>query len=252
MIEAASKAHPLVAADPARFEDHVLARAPPDAEALARLHAADLWLAFASAEGDAAALRAFDESCLLPISSQLHSTRTPPEELRQALRERLLVAEPDRPPRIAAYAGRGPLASWVRVAALRLLVNLERGASERRQAEGDLGSLAVIDPEVALLKARYKSALEQSLRLAFSTLEPQERTLLRQYFVESLSIDRLAPLYGIGRSTAARRLASARARLLRETMRALRQTHAIAGHEVKSLLHLVRSQLQLSLASLMR
>jgi RNA polymerase sigma-70 factor (ECF subfamily) len=156
-----------------------------------------------------------------------------------------------RPPRIAEYAGRGSLASWVRVAALRMVLNLNRDLREPRAPDEAPDSVAAIDPELALLKARYRGALEQALRDAFAGLEPQQRTLLRQRFVDGLSIDHIAPLHGVHRATAARHLAAARAGLLAETLRELRRAHAIPPSELKSLLRLVRSELSLSLRTLM-
>src|SRR5262249_26465617 len=79
------------------------------------------------------------------------------DEVRQALRVRLLVAPEGGRPRIADYAGRGPLRAWVGVAALRVALNLKRAAAP---AGGDL--LAELgtrepDPELRHLKKVYRA-----------------------------------------------------------------------------------------------
>ena len=57
--------------------------------------------------------------------------------MRQRLRERLFVGSDGEPARLASYSGRGPLGTWVRIAAIRLALNLrrsERDASLRADA----------------------------------------------------------------------------------------------------------------------
>jgi RNA polymerase sigma-70 factor (ECF subfamily) len=249
MFDRGRAAHPEVALDRRAFEQHVLAHAAGGE--LEKRNGPDLFLACACAQGEAAALATFDAALLGPLVARLRARILPRDDLEQELRQRLLIGSDGRPPRIAEYAGRGSLASWVRVAALRLVLNLNRDQREANPADDPTESVAAIDPELALLKARYRAALQQALHTAFAALEPQERVILRQRFVDGLSIDHLAPLHGFHRATAARRLATARARLLSETVRELKLSHAIPSNELKSLLRLVRSELSLSLRSLM-
>src|SRR5262249_3528612 len=136
------------------------------------------------------------------------------DEVRQRLRERLLVASGDGPPRIGQYSGRGALGAWVRVAALRVASNLARG--EREHDTLDDGALAgnfAAVPELPVLESRSRGAFRAAFRAAFAALEPGERTLLKLHFVDGLSVRKLIPILGVSSATVGRRLLAAQARL---------------------------------------
>jgi RNA polymerase sigma-70 factor, ECF subfamily len=76
-------------------------------------------------------------------------------------------------------------------------------------------------------------------------LSQEERKLLRLHFAQGLTIDQLGLVYDVHRSTTARWIASARAKILRELQQhALDQGLLSAGEPVSTLLD---SQLHLSL-----
>src|SRR5262245_1604752 len=82
------------------FLDKIGAEPP---EVAPSLHAEDLYLACACAAGNAAALAAFDARYLGQVKVFLGRMKPPPtlvEEVKQALRVRLLVAPPGGLPRI--------------------------------------------------------------------------------------------------------------------------------------------------------
>jgi RNA polymerase sigma-70 factor (ECF subfamily) len=81
------------------------------------------------------------------------------EEVLQALRRRLLVAEPSAAPRIATYRGTAPLVTWMRAAALRVAVDLRRGRKHHQTLDPEL-PLAGPDPEARYLKLRYASEVK--------------------------------------------------------------------------------------------
>ena len=56
------------------------------------------------------------------------------DEVMQALFEKLLVPRDGEPARLTSYAGRGPLAGWVGVAAQRMALGLRRGESAQARA----------------------------------------------------------------------------------------------------------------------
>src|SRR4051812_47742715 len=85
--------------------------------------ASDLYLAWACAEGDAAALAHFERAFLTQVDlyvRRLGLEAHVVDELRQGLRIHLLVAESGGEPRVGKYSGRGPLGAWVRIVAVRL------------------------------------------------------------------------------------------------------------------------------------
>lgn len=162
----------------------------------------------------------------------------------------LLSPRADAEPRVLGYSGRGPLGAWLRVIAVRALVERRRKERPTTALEDDLGEKAVLarDPELELLKRTYKTELERAFRVAFGALEPDARLLLVQHHKDGLNVDALAALHGIHRSTAARRVASARDAFSREVRAALTRELSVGGETFDSIVRLVQSELSLHLS----
>jgi RNA polymerase sigma-70 factor (ECF subfamily) len=211
---------------------------------------ADLALARACAAGDAAAVRELERLFLsaLPAKlARLEADRSLVSETVQELRAKLLVGEKKK---IAEYAGRGPLASWLFIAATRTLHNLRR-TRRREETRDELASMAVADPELHLIKQRDRAAVSAALRFAFESLDPRERNLLRLHYGEGLSVVDIAALHRVHRATATRWIASCNASLMERARRELRERLRMGGPELRSLLGLVRSELGTSLSRLL-
>src|SRR5512144_507578 len=84
-----------------------------DTRELARRHVRDLYIAWACDGGDPAALAAFERD-VVPALERALSSFADRREVVQVLRERMLVGADGRRG-IAAYDGRAPLATWLRV-----------------------------------------------------------------------------------------------------------------------------------------
>jgi RNA polymerase sigma-70 factor (ECF subfamily) len=220
-----------------------------------RPHAAELFLAAACADGVPGAAAELTTHYLNALPRYL--ARMKPDdafidEVRQRLSMKLLVATPESPPRIAEYAGRGPLGSWVRVAALHLAISLRRADPAARAGDGsDLDERAAPapDPEVELLARRYRPAFESALREALAHLGSEEREVLRLYYLDGMTVDTLGARLGVGRSTAARRVAAARRAAFEETRRLLRERLQL-GSAFDSIARQLKSQLTISLSTL--
>ena len=74
--------------------------------------------------------------------------------------------------------------------------------------------------------------------------------MLRQYYIDGLTIDRLAALYRVDRATTARWVVAARSAVLAGTRDFLGSALGVTTSEVESILRLVGSQLELSLRQL--
>ena len=127
----ARAAWPRVELEGTRFVAHLARHLAADAspEALEALHVGDLYLACACADGLPAAHTAFEAHILPEVDQAVARMKLSPtalDEVRQRVRQRMLVAGPDTPPKLAAYPGTGPLAAWVRAAALWLALDLQR------------------------------------------------------------------------------------------------------------------------------
>jgi RNA polymerase sigma-70 factor (ECF subfamily) len=248
---------PSVPLGPERFVRH-LARHLPDGsqDVLRQLHAADLYLACACAEGEPLALQAFEQHILQRVPSRLGPLpESTMDEVLQEVRQRLLLGRGDTPPRIADYSARGPLLAWVRIIAARIVGELS--SQQGRQVLFDeppevlARMLSANDPERTLLREDSRQALAEALRKALAALPERERALLRLHHLHGLTMDRLSAMYRESRSGVARRVAQARERLLELTREELASRLKLAGPEVESLLGLVRSRLDLSLGRLM-
>jgi RNA polymerase sigma-70 factor, ECF subfamily len=214
---------------------------------------ADLYLACACAHADPVAHQLLEHHVFAEVAGFIARVDSSPQvadEVRQQLRERLLVAREGQPPRIAEYAGLGPLGAWVRVAALRLALDVVTGPAPVEFTEAP-ALAAPNDPELALIRSRYQGAYQEALRDSVQALDVRERTLLRMNVIDGLSVDRLGEVYGVHRATAARWLTRAREHLLDETYRLLSERLKVPLGELRSLTKLLRSDLHLSLQRLL-
>jgi RNA polymerase sigma-70 factor, ECF subfamily len=249
-VAAAQAAWPKVAVADERYADHLGMHALDEA-GLAGLRTSDLYLACACLEGVSDGLVAFDAAFLAAIDVHVHRYDPSPsfaDEVRQVLRERFFVWVNGESPRIAGYSGRGALGAWVRVAAVRVALRL----SQQRSPTPSLDTATAGEPELDYIRDRYRAAFGSGLADALNTLDAEEHKLLRLHFVDGLTIDQLGPLYGVSRSTAARRLADAREQLLRATRERLEELLGISGRELESLVALVRSRIEINVSSVFR
>ena len=165
LVAEGQRAWPGVALSPGRFAEHLARsiRAIPEdlANALGALHATDLYLACACVHGDRSALEALDVHFLsridhhvLPVEKTVQFV----DDVRQRMREELLLAGKRPVGKIADYSGRGPLAGWLRVVAVRTALNLRRSQAtapdtDDLDAAKRMNSCAP-DPELDYLKTR--------------------------------------------------------------------------------------------------
>ena len=99
------------------------------------------------------------------------------------------------------------------------------------------------------MKETYRREFNASLERALDSLTARQRNLLRQQYIDGLSIDELGRLYGVHRATAARWAQAARLALIDATRQILDERLALTDSEFRSLVRLVISQLELRLDS---
>lgn len=230
---------------------------PLSADTLARLAVEDLYLAFACAQNDPAALRAFAEQLdgeLTAAYDRFGVSTANRADARQQLWEKLFVGAPR--PRILDYSGRSALRYWFRVTVVRALVDDVRAEKRLREVADEetlLGAAsATPDPEIEHLKRVYRHEFGAAFEEAARALAPEERNALRSHYTQQLTIDEMAAALGIHRATAARRIAAARERLLAETRRRLTERLALSSRELESIFNLIESRLHISVGRLLR
>jgi len=227
------------------------------------LYLTELFLCCACAQGDAAALREFEQAYLPAAEQAVYSIKMPPaqrEDVMQLVRTRLLLPETrsdgtSRPPLIGSYRGSGSLHGWLRSTAARTALNSLRG--DRRRAARDKQSMAsqlaseIDEPELGYIRAHYREELQHALEQAFLRLTDEQRDLLRLYTVEGLGLDELAGIHGVAASTVSRWLARIRAKLGSDARRYFAERLSLADAECDSLVRLLQSNLHLSVARLL-
>lgn len=223
-----------------------------DVDDLQRRQLVDLYVADRCARGDAAAIAWVERTCVAPLGPAIGRIDSSPafvDEIRQRVRTKLLVALGDRPPRIAEYAGRGPLGAWVRVVAVReaLAARRQRGhAAPCGDELLDVGA-SVTSPELGLVKEQYRVQFEEAFRAALAELTAEQRNLLRHHYLHGLTLDQIAGLYGMHRSSVARRIAKTRSGLLSATRRGLMARIATSQADFDELMALIASRIDLSI-----
>lgn len=251
LVSRARGAFPAVAMDEAGFVTWLAPRAKGE---LAALPAEDLFLAWACARGDAAALRELDARYLSRLAAAIARVDAAPEfldEVLQQLREKLLVGAP---PRIATYDGDGPLMSWLRAAAVRTALNARRPGARLVAADDEALEalpLSAPDPELTAVRTQHRAVFSEAFQAALRTLTPRERNVLRLQALDGLPLERIGDIYGVNKSTVSRWLSKVHDALLVATRAGLAERLSLDDGELDSLLRAMRSGLELSMARLL-
>jgi RNA polymerase sigma-70 factor (ECF subfamily) len=261
LLAAARSAWPELKVDTETFFLHVAQRLPPTATsllALKDLRTIDLYLACACLHDDPAAMALFEARYLSDLAAMLPQRRRSPafdSDVKQAVREKLFVRHEGRAPKIGEYSGRGDLGSWVRVLTMRTALNLLR-STKREVALADDSILAdrakADDAEIAHLKKRYRTDFAEAFHAALAKLRTRDRNVLRQHYVDGLTMEQIGLVYRVHRITVVRWIDKARTELAAETRRLLSARLRVGRGELDSIMRLIRSQLDVSLRTYLR
>ena len=254
VVDKAVRMWPGLAINPVRLVAH-LARVVGDdaAQGLTDLYAEDVALGLACIDKTPGALTQLERQCGPAIDAAVARIDRSPElrdEVRQTLWQRLFVGTPGQAPRILSYAGRGPLAGWIAVAAQRTALDLRRAATRAAGSDPDVDQLLPSDdhPEVDYLRMRYKTEFEDAVRDALSALPDRDRLLLRLTTVSGLSHEQIANIYKVNQSTVSRWIGRARAEVLEATQRSVCAKLGVKRDEFMSLAGLLVSRIDLSIS----
>ena len=213
---------------------------------------ADLLLAAACLANDRRALGYLDTLLINEVRravSPLDTTNALVDEVTQLVRERLLLPPQ---PRLAEYSGQGTLASWIRAVAVRVALNAKRpGAREEPVSQFPDHPIADADPELALLRSRYREAFRAAFAEAVGTLTPRERTLMRLTALDGLTCAAVGKMYGKDASTVSRWVTQSRTGLLEKTRQLLSHSLSLTPSALDSLMRVADSELDLSISRLL-
>ncbi len=241
--------------EPRVFAAYAAARISPGAKgaAEAQLHAADLYLACGCSLGMPGAVAVFEAMLRTEIGVALQRFHLQPsaiDEVCQMTREKVIVGEPGRTPRIAEYAGRGTLGGWTRVVVTRIALNALRDQKREVRLEEalvDLPAADTYDPALSSLRDKFGVSLRTALDRAMQSLTAEDRVLLRQRFVDGLSTVQLATLYRKHRITILRRLNAILSAIRIRTEEFLERDVGCGRSTAVSIVNLMLSQTHLSI-----
>jgi RNA polymerase sigma-70 factor (ECF subfamily) len=228
--------------------------AAEDPPPLAPAGVAEIHLAIACARGDAAAIAAFDRAYLdvVPVAlAGMKLAKATVEDVRSAVRDKLLLAEGERAPRVLEYAGRGRLRGLVQVTATRTAI--DRIRLEEREAELPAGRdlAGPNDVAMSLIKAQYREAFAEGFRNAVSGASRRDRNLLRLHFLGGVTLEQLAQMYNVHRATVVRWLAAAREAVFAATREHVAGKLGAPPDELDEMFDLVKSRVELSVERLL-
>jgi RNA polymerase sigma-70 factor (ECF subfamily) len=257
MWQAGRAAWPGLRLGDAEFRDYLAARNLPAGGTDATPEsAADLYLACACTNRTPGAVEAFlarFEREVRVAAARVDGSAAFHDEVRQTLAETLFV--PTDRPRIAQYAGRGPLAAWVAIAARRIAGRLRGNVRNAGPLDEEAIALEAMgieaDPAMLYLKQRYGDEVRAALVEAFGALAPEDRTLMRLSLVDRLSLEEVGRAFGVSQSTISRKAERIRQDVLAATRRRLREKLGASADEIESLIKMVQSQVEVSFSRIL-
>lgn len=251
-VEAARAKWPKLKVNPADFRAWLAvngARALPNA--------ADLYLAFACRTRDAEASRQLVQLVERQVEHAVRRLKQGPafaQDVSQQLLAKLLVADEGARPKIETYSGRGTLDAWLRAAAVRTALNMLEQMKSQSSLDANLAvaSRGGSDPELAHVRRRYGKAMKGAVESALKDLEPDDRNVLRFYFVEGLTVDQIARMRSVHKSTVSRLIGRVRTKLLEQVKDEVAEAANARREELSSVLRAIVSQLDVSLERALR
>lgn len=251
-MEAARAKWPKLAVNRAEFRARLAAageRALPNA--------ADLYLAHACRGGDPPAIRELSrlvEGQVQHAVRRLSQDQAFTQDVSQQLLSKLLVASEGERPKIETYSGRGTLEAWLRAAAVRTALNMLEALKSQSSLDANLAvaSRGGSDPELAHVRRRYGKAMKGAVESALKHLEADDRNVLRFYFVDGLTVEQIARLRGVHKSTVSRLIARVRTKLLDQVKDEVAEAANARREELSSVLRAIVSQLEVSLERALR
>jgi len=247
-VRDSQRAWPDVEVEPDAFMRHLAERVPVDLplrEALPAMHIADLYLACGCLLKNTRAMAHFDSSYIARMSSSAGraSGERADGEIAQGLRMRMLLGTDDQPPKIASYAGRGPLSAWIRVSAARIAVDLHRNEQEAAVDPAWAVRGVALDPEMLYVKERYGEEFGKALEAAFLRLTTRIRTILQLYFLEGVGAGQIAQSYGTSTRTVQRWIVTAQNGIVDEVKAAMTKRYQLSNSQLDSLFGAVETEM---------
>ncbi len=232
-----------------------LAQAIAPATLTVELRAADLWLVCACKHQLPGAFDVLETHYMPRVRRLLHRMRHTSETIEDILQElrRKLMELNNVNATEAGYGGRGDLAGWLCIVAARTAGRRQMYEEREVSLESSAGIVlpsADEDPEMAFLQREHRHELLEAFRQTLVSFTARERNLLRYYFLDNLSIDKIAALYGVHRVTASRWINQVRDKVVLNTRENLARQISLSEAGFQRLLGLIASQIRPNIEAL--
>lgn len=169
--------------------------------------------------------------------------------------------------KLSYYSGRGSLAGWLRAVVNQLAIDQFRKMSrfvqieENREFENlaneaseQTGHDIVIahhdNPEEILTVKQTERDVSEAFTKAISSLEAEDRLLLKLYYFDDLKLKDIAATFGYHEATASRKLTRIQADIRKTVEKTLRDEHGWSDTEVKRYLSETAAKLGISLETM--
>lgn len=180
----------------------------------------------------------FAKACLDGDATQLERLdvlireATPNDDLRQALRHRLLVEK-----RLEQFKGRSSLNRWLKTVATRLEIDLSRKGREDSVDDALLEALLppAMHGEAQLVQSQAREALKAALREALRALGAREQLYVQHAYLDGLTLTAIGRLYGVAPSTVMRVIDRSIAMIKQTARTHLARNVQLAGLSLESL-----------------
>jgi RNA polymerase sigma-70 factor, ECF subfamily len=226
---------------------------------LEKLKVSDLYLAWGCSQGDAVALAAFAthfDEMVEGAVRRFAKQGLDVEEAKQKVLEYILFPTGKRAAAISLYGGHGSLKGYLGVTVVREVLRMIK--ANKKMPAVDMQDPGVMladvsdDPELQMLKNRYRTEFKSAFQDAMTGLDPSDRNLLRYYYVSDLTLTQIAAISGVKHNTVSRRLAKVRSTLLTSTRDGLLAMAGVDQHQFDSIVRLVQSQLNVSMYRILK
>ena len=254
--ERGCKAYPRLAVSEQAFGRHLARSASdPSPEALASLAAEDLFLACACVCRVRGAATAFERKVGPVIRRAVARVLATPDERQEAEQRvwhHILIETGDRPPRIAQYAGQGPLESWVAVASMRVASSFRRAeTTEQRLRSKVIADTVAVDAERLSMKGELRRAFEEAVGDALGRLKPRERLILKLYVVSGMKLEAISRSLGVSRQAVSKAFYRSREAILNDVEMSLKRRLRLSREELSSVMRAVASRLDVSISRIL-
>jgi RNA polymerase sigma-70 factor (ECF subfamily) len=226
------------------------------AEDVERLHAEDLFLAFACLRHDAIAISELERTVVDRIPMfvrKLGLSSSAIDELKEDVRIKLIMSESDAPPKLEQYRGSGSLDSWVCAVSIHAALAYHRRAAREQVDLCDNLEQVIWEANEALSLARLQltDIVSEVLRDVLLSLSSSERILLRMYYVERLTYRQIGRIYAVHYATAKRRIDALVERITTNLKAAIQQRTSMSATEIESIGRVLGDQVNLSIARIL-